>query len=113
MHYARHAPRPRVVTATIDGKTYLIPEMWLVGFTHGGRRSVAEAVQHWHEQEQMEQACQRQRLAPPRDPAPIRQVCAWCNCLIHDGSLPESHGICDACSREHFGDYAKEAVCAR
>ena len=27
-------------------------------------------------------------------------LCAWCNNVIREGSLPASHGICDRCSRQ-------------
>lgn len=26
-----------------------------------------------------------------------RVICAWCSRLLHDGTLPASHGICDNC----------------
>ena len=37
------------MTAAVQGQTYDIPDMWIAGFTLGGR-SVAEAVECWHEQ---------------------------------------------------------------
>jgi hypothetical protein len=50
----------RTVVATVEGQEYRIPDMWLVGATHGGR-TVAEAVQLWHEQAVMEQEFQAQQ----------------------------------------------------
>lgn len=38
----------RMVTAKVDGRTYQIPEMWLIGAsTH---MTLEQAVRHWHEQ---------------------------------------------------------------
>lgn len=34
--------------------------------------------------------------------ARLRTVCAWCRKLMHDGALPESHGICPKCAKKHF-----------
>jgi hypothetical protein len=31
----------------------------------------------------------------------MKTVCAWCDAIIRDGSLPVSHGICVSC-RDHF-----------
>jgi hypothetical protein len=31
----------------------------------------------------------------------MKTVCAWCDAIIREGSLPVSHGICISC-REHF-----------
>ena len=35
-----------------DGTEYMIPEMWVIGFCRSGR-TVAEAIQHWHNQEML------------------------------------------------------------
>lgn len=42
------------MTATIEGRTYEIPEMWIAGYcrTHGG--TAVDAAQAWHAQAQME-----------------------------------------------------------
>lgn len=37
-----------------------------------------------------------------RNPKRLRTLCAWCRKLIHNGALPESHGICPACAKKHF-----------
>ena len=47
----------RYVTATIEGQTYKIPAMWMVGF----RGSPIQAVRHWHEQAQMQAEVEAQR----------------------------------------------------
>jgi len=44
--------------------------------------------------------------APPAFPA---LVCAWCGVVIHEGTLPVSHGMCPACAFE----FAKAASRAR
>src|SRR5262245_46028724 len=36
--------------------------------------------------------------APPLSPV-HGIVCAWCRTVLREGSLPVSHGICEACSR--------------
>lgn len=41
------------VTATIEGRTYVIPEIWLAGFCQRNGCDVGEAVRWWHEQELM------------------------------------------------------------
>jgi hypothetical protein len=51
----RPAKMVRCIEATIEGRTYHIPEAWLVGATM--RMTVPEAIQRWHEQAQMEAAC--------------------------------------------------------
>lgn len=43
----------RICVAKIDGQTYRIPDIWLVGATRGGR-TIDEAVAVWHEQAQLE-----------------------------------------------------------
>lgn len=40
---------------------------------------------------------------PPGRAAFARVICAWCGDMKSDGPLPESHGLCDACKRNHFG----------
>jgi hypothetical protein len=35
---------------------YQIPEMWIIGFTHGGRATIADAIQQWHGQALMAEA---------------------------------------------------------
>ena len=44
--------KPRTVVARVEGAVYRLPEMWLVGASQRGL-SVREALQSWHEQEQM------------------------------------------------------------
>jgi hypothetical protein len=44
----------RVVKATIKGRTYTIPDIWLAGFCWKNKCSVADAVAWWHEQQLME-----------------------------------------------------------
>jgi hypothetical protein len=46
----------RTMTATVEGRSYEIPERWMQGATLGGRRSQQEAVQLWHEQALAEEA---------------------------------------------------------
>lgn len=36
---------------------------------------------------------------------PIKLICAWCQRLLRDGTLPASHGICPDCQRVVFKDY--------
>jgi hypothetical protein len=50
-----------MVTAHVDGETYSIPDIWLVGATHEDRRNgvdprtaYARALRRWHEQAMME-----------------------------------------------------------
>jgi hypothetical protein len=45
------------MTATIEGRTYEIPDMWMAGATRFGR-SYQEAVLLWHEQHQLEAAAE-------------------------------------------------------
>ncbi len=71
------------MTARIDGRTYEIPEYWLMGMAQRGY-SVHDAVWHWHEQEQMEQAASRYRQellslgadndSPENDTAPCKRA---------------------------------------
>ena len=42
----------KTIPVTIDGTTYEIPQLWLVGATR--RQSYADAIAHWHEQAQLE-----------------------------------------------------------
>lgn len=51
----------RYVVATVQGTTYQIPALWMVGAMRG--MSMAQAILHWHEQSQMAQAFQAQRRA--------------------------------------------------
>ena len=44
-----------MLVVQIHGYTYRIPEMWLVGAMR--RMTALQALQHWHEQAQMEAAC--------------------------------------------------------
>lgn len=32
----------------------------------------------------------------------MMRICAWCKIILQDGTLPASHGICDACADETF-----------
>lgn len=50
------------MVAKIEGRTYEIPEMWMVGFCRGGKTPV-DALRHWHEQEMMEVTFKAQRDA--------------------------------------------------
>jgi hypothetical protein len=50
-----YAVKSREVIAIVEGVTYRIPDMWIVGATHGGR-TIREALALWHEQAQLEQA---------------------------------------------------------
>lgn len=35
----------------------------------------------------------------------LTTVCAWCKWCVRDGKrVPTSHGICETCSEEHFGE---------
>ena len=36
-----------------------------------------------------------------------RMLCAWCGCVIRDGDLPISHGLCSSCERRYFGGPSK------
>ena len=47
----------RRVTATINGRTYKIPEIWLAGWlqSHGGDANMGAAVAYWDLQAQLEQ----------------------------------------------------------
>lgn len=36
---------------------------------------------------------------------PIKLICAWCQRLLRNGTLPASHGICPDCQRVVFKDY--------
>lgn len=38
----------------------------------------------------------------PATPKPLRLICSWCEHMIRDGELPESHGICQPCKAIHF-----------
>lgn len=29
----------------------------------------------------------------------MKLICAWCQALIRDGTLPASHGICEGCKK--------------
>jgi hypothetical protein len=49
----------RYATVTIEGRTYQIPDMWLMGMCR--RMTTLEAVRHWHEQELMQEAFNAQR----------------------------------------------------
>ncbi len=40
----------KMVTATVAGHRYEIPEMWLLGASAGGMR-LEQALRYWHEQE--------------------------------------------------------------
>ena len=56
-HPNRKAPMSaRIVTATVEGQKYQIPEMWLVGITSRRHEPMTypEALNHWHQQAQME-----------------------------------------------------------
>lgn len=35
----------------------------------------------------------------------IKLICAWCQRLLRDGTLPASHGICPDCQKVVFKDY--------
>ncbi len=48
------------MTARIEGKTYNIPEYWLLGIRQRGY-TVYEAICWWHEQERLEQAFRAQQ----------------------------------------------------
>lgn len=37
--------------------------------------------------------------SPSLVPDSLRAVCAWCGCLIREGSEPTSHGICMPCAK--------------
>jgi hypothetical protein len=37
----------RINVATLDGSRHYIPEMSLMGYCHGGRRSVLQAIEWW------------------------------------------------------------------
>lgn len=47
----------RFLTVKIEGRTYQIPEMWLVGF----RGTTVEAIRWWHQQELMGEQFEAQR----------------------------------------------------
>jgi hypothetical protein len=51
----------RVVIATVEGKTYEIPAMWLVGATR--TFGALGAVRQWHDQAVMEAAFNAQKGA--------------------------------------------------
>jgi hypothetical protein len=46
----------RIVTATVDGCRYQIPEIWLMGMCRDGSRTPEDAVGYWHQQSRMESA---------------------------------------------------------
>lgn len=33
---------------------------------------------------------------------PITLICAWCDLVLRDGTLPASHGICPTCQQRVF-----------
>ena len=45
---------PMLKVRTLSGDTYMIPEMWVIGFCRSGR-TVKDAVTHWLEQVQLEE----------------------------------------------------------
>lgn len=39
-------------------------------------------------------------------PAPVlKLICAWCQRVMRNGTLPASHGICPDCQKVVFKDY--------
>ena len=54
----------RKLTATVDGETYEIPEIWIAGFCQTHRtRTTEDAVMYWHWQSQLAKADQAQNVA--------------------------------------------------
>lgn len=45
--------KPRLITVQIEGRTYHIPELWLVAAT--SRMTLPKAILHWHIQRQLEE----------------------------------------------------------
>lgn len=45
-------------------------------------------------------------LEATNPPVPtIKLICAWCQRLLRDGTVPASHGICPDCQKVVFKDY--------
>lgn len=36
-------------------------------------------------------------IYPALTAPPMQRICGWCQALMADGTLPATHGICDAC----------------
>ena len=85
---------PHTVRASVDGETYEIPELWLVGGTRAFGTAEA-AIRHWHEQVQLAAAHRQGNICPTCDrPAALD---------IHTGLCPECEGRLDEQAGADFG----------
>lgn len=40
---------PKILEVQVEGKSYLIPEYWMIGYCRSGQTS-QDAILYWHEQ---------------------------------------------------------------
>jgi hypothetical protein len=45
----------------------------------------------------------------PREEA-MKKICAWCNCVMQDGTEPATHGICRPCGKKVMESYEKSSL---
>jgi len=54
--------KPRTITATVEGRTHQISEMWIVGASR--HMTIQQAVEHWHIQTVLHELAQaREQMA--------------------------------------------------